>query len=355
MSTTQETAPRPEAATDERVKRVSLLRRLLVRPEMGAIAGAIAVWIFFAIVAGDNGFLSLRGTSSYLSVASEQGIVMIAVALLMIGGEFDLSVGSMIGATSMIITLLTTQAHWNIWAAIVIALLFAAGIGYLNAYLVLRTGLPSFIVTLASLFILRGLTIAAPHLLTGLSEIGGVDQAGGYDQARAVFASGLLINGVKFPISILWWVVLAAIATWVLVAVPFGNWIFSVGGDVNAARNIGVPINRVKITLFVLTALAACLVAIIQTVEFTGTDPLRGTQQEFYTIIGVVVGGTLLTGGYGSVIGPIFGALILGMVQQGIVYTGVDADWYQVFLGAVLLGAVVLNTYVRKYAMETRR
>src|SRR6266516_5974826 len=183
MSIVQKTTPGPQATKDERVARVNPLRKLLVRPEMGSIAGAIAVWIFFAIVAGNNGFLSLRGTSNYLNVAADIGIVAVAVALLMIGGEFDLSIGSITGAAGMIIAILSTQFGWNIWAAIVVAVLFALGIGYLNGYLVLRTGLPSFIVTLASLFILRGLTIAVPHLLTGLSEIGGVDQAGGYGLA----------------------------------------------------------------------------------------------------------------------------------------------------------------------------
>jgi simple sugar transport system permease protein len=354
MSTTQQTAPSPKAA-DERVARVSLLRRLLVRPEMGAIAGAIAVWIFFAIVAGSTGFLTLRGTSTYLNVSAELGILAVAVALLMIGGEFDLSIGSITGATGMIIAILATQYNWNIWAAIVVAVLFALGIGALNGYLVLRTRLPSFIVTLGSLYVLRGLTIGFTRLITGRTQVGGLDLAPGYDSASAIFASNIQIAGVGFSISILWWLVLTALATWMLLRTKFGNWIFGVGGDANAARNVGVPVSRVKILLFMMTALAACLVAIIDAVNFTGADVLRGTGNEFLTIIAVVVGGTLLTGGYGSAIGAAFGALIFGMVRQGIVFARVDADWYQVFLGVMLLAAVLLNGYVRKYAMEARR
>ncbi len=355
MSIVQRTTPGPQATKDERVGRVNPLRRLLLRPEMGAIAGAIAVWIFFAIVAGNNGFLSLRGTSNYLNVAADIGIVAVAVALLMIGGEFDLSIGSVTGASGMIIAILSTQFGWNIWAAIVIAILFALLIGFINAYLVLRTNLPSFIVTLSSLFILRGLTIGLTSLITGRTQVGGLDAAPGYSSALAIFASNIQIGGANFSIEIIWWLVLAALATWVLLRTKFGNWIFGVGGDVQAARNVGVPVRRVKISLFMMTALAACLIAIIQALGLTSTDALRGTGNEFITIVAVVVGGTLLTGGYGSAIGSVFGALIYGMVNVGVIFAGVDANWYQVFLGVMLLAAVILNGYVRKYAMEARR
>jgi simple sugar transport system permease protein len=355
MSITHDTEPGQKTAVDERVRRVNPLRRLLVRPEMGAIAGSIAVWAFFAIVAGDSGFLTLKGTSTYLSVAAELGILAVGAALLMIGGEFDLSIGSMIGACSMVITIFSVQFGWNLWAAIMLAVLLALAIGFLNGYLVLRTGLPSFIVTLGSLFIIRGVTIGVTRVLTGRTQVGGLDQVPGYDSALPLFAGNISLGGVGFPVEIIWWLALAALATWVLLGTSFGNWIFGVGGDVNAARNVGVPVKRVKIILFMVTALCACLLAVIQAVTFTGADVLRGSQEEFLTIIAVVVGGTLLTGGYGSAIGSVFGALIFGMVRQGIVFAGIDADWYQAFLGIMLLLAVLLNSYVRKYAMEVRR
>jgi simple sugar transport system permease protein len=357
MSIIQDTAQSqsPKKDKDERVAKVSLLRSLLVRPEMGAIAGSIAVWLFFAIVAGSSGFLTLSGTATYLSVSAELGILAVAVALLMIGGEFDLSIGSTIGATGMIITILSAQYGWNIWASILVAVVFALAVGFLNGYLVLRTRLPSFIVTLGSLYIIRGVTIGVTRILTGRTQVGGLDLAPGYDSAHAIFDSLITIGGANFPIEIIWWLVIAALATWVLLRTSFGNWIFGVGGDVDAARNVGVPVKRVKITLFMMTALAACLLATIQAVTFTGSDVLRGQDSEFLTIIAVVVGGTLLTGGYGSAIGSLFGALIFGMVRQGIVFAGIDADWYQAFLGVMLLLAVLLNSYVRKYAMEVRR
>lgn len=354
MSLTQGSAGSP--AVSERMLRVSPLRRLLVRPEIGAVAGSIAVWIFFAIVAGSTGFLTLRGTSSYLSVSAEIAIQAVPVALLMIGGEFDLSVGSILGATGMLIVLLSTQYGWNLWAAIVAALILAVLIGILNGYLILRTGLPSFIVTLGTSYILRGLTIGITTIVAnGLTEVGGLDKVPGYDLAHPIFAGTINIAGRGFPIEIVWALVLVALATWLLLGTTFGNWIFGVGGDANAARNVGVPVARVKILLFVGTAVCSCLLAIIQSVTFTNADVLRGTNAEFVAIVAAVVGGVLLTGGYGSAIGALFGALVFGIVQEGIVFAGVDANWYLAFIGVILLLAVLLNTYVRKRALEARK
>jgi simple sugar transport system permease protein len=343
------------AGSDERLERSNPLRSVLVRPEMGALAGSIGVWLFFALVAGQSGFLTLAGTATYLDVAAELGILAVTVALLMIGGEFDLSIGSIVGGCGMIIAIMSAEFGWNIWISIPVAVVFAVGIGFVNGLLVVRTNLPSFIITLASLFVIRGVTIGITRAITGRTQVGGLDRAPGYDLARAIFASDIRIGDAGFSISIVWWLAIALAATWVLLRTPFGNWIFGVGGDMQAARNVGVPVARVKITLFILTALSACLLAISQAVRFTGSDVLRGQQSEFLAIIAVVVGGTLLTGGYGSAIGSVFGALIFGMVRQGIVFARVDADWYQVFLGVMLLIAVLLNRYVHKRAMEARR
>jgi len=354
------TSPRADreiavAADDDRLLGSSATSRLLIRPEMGAFVGAAAIWLYFAIVAGDSGFLTLGGTASYLEVSAQLGILAVAVALLMIGGEFDLSIGSVIGAAGMILALLTVNYSWNIWPAILIAAIASLAIGFLNGLLVVRTGLPSFIITLATLFIIRGLTIAITRLVTGRTQLGGMRDVAGYELAQTLFASRIQIGGAGFSVSILWWVGLTILATWILLRTPFGNWIFGVGGNEQAARNLGVPVVRVKITLFMLTSLAGCLVAVIQVIGSTGADVLRGQQQEFYAIIAVVIGGTLLTGGYGSAIGAALGALIFGMVRQGIVYAGVDADWFQVFLGGMLLIAVLINRFVRNRAMESRR
>jgi simple sugar transport system permease protein len=338
----------------ERMLRVNPLRRLLVRPETGAVAGSIAVWIFFAIVAGSSNFVTLKAASSYLSVSAELAIQAVPVALLMIGGEFDLSVGATVGATGMLIAILTTQYGWNIWAAIVVALIFAVLIGMMNGYLVMRTRLPSFIVTLGTSYILFGATAGITTQVTGLTVVSGVDKAPGYSSAHAIFATALG-GGQQFPIEIIWALGLVALATWLLLGTSFGNWIFGVGGDAQAARNTGVPVTRVKILLFVGTALCSCLLAIIQVVSFTSADVLRGVGNEFTAIVAAVVGGVLLTGGYGSAIGAMFGALAFGIVEVGILFAGVDANWYKAVIGVILLLAVLLNSYVRKLALEARR
>ena len=353
MTATQDVAGRPTAA-DERVARVSPLRRLLVRPELGAVAGAIAVWIFFAVTAGGDGFLSLRGTANYLEVAAQLGILAVAVALLMIGGEFDLSIGSIIGAAGMVMALLAVEQGWNIWPAMLVSLAVAVLIGVANGYLVLRTGLPSFIVTLGTLLIFRGITIGVTRLVTGRTVVSGLDDVPGYAGVRRIFASDVEIAGVGFSISIIWWLAVAALATWVLLRTSFGNWIFGVGGNLQAARNVGVPVSLVKIVLFVGTAVAAWLVAVIQVLGARSADVVRGGGTEFTAIIAAVIGGTLLTGGYGSAIGAVFGALIYGMVRQGIVFLGVDPGWEDAVLGGMLVVAVLVNRYIRARAMESR-
>ena len=338
------TAARPG---DERVRRVGILRKLLTRPELGAVAGAILVFTFFAIVAGDRGFLTSTGTISYLEVSAQLGIVVIPVALLMIAGEFDLSVGSMIGAAGMILAIPTVEFGWPLWASLILAFAAALLIGFLNGYMVIKTGLPSFIVTLASLFALRGATIGFTRLITGRTQVSGLEDE---SFLASLFAGE--IAGV--PASIFWWVGLGILGTYVLLRTTFGNWIFGTGGDPVAARNVGVPVNRVKILLFMATAVAATLLAVIQVLDAGSADVLRGTLFEFQAIIATVIGGVLLTGGYGSVIGPMFGALIFGMVSQGIFFTGVNTDWFQVFLGAMLLIAVIVNNFIRNRAARSR-
>jgi len=347
------TVPVPKTG-DERLVQASFLKRLLSRPELGAAGGALLVWVFFAIIA-PVGFLSLRGTASYLEVSAQLGILAVAVTLLMIGGEFDLSVGSMIGFAGIAIAILSTEYGVPMYISAIIALVFALAVGFVNGYMVIKTKLPSFIITLASLFIIRGLTIGITRLITGRTQIGSLNQVPGFAPLNFIFASDIPIGGANFPISIIWWLAVAAVATWVLLRTRVGNWIFGAGGDADASRNVGVPVDRLKIGLFMTTAFAAWLVAVIQVVGVKSADTLRGEQQEFIAIIAVVIGGTLLTGGYGSAVGAVLGALIFGMVKQGIVYAGVDADWFQVFLGAMLIVAVLVNNYVRRRAEAARR
>jgi simple sugar transport system permease protein len=348
-------APAPDV--DERVRQVGLVSRLLTRPELGAVAGTLLIWLFFAIVAHGNNFVSWLTTASILNRAAPLGILAVAVALLMIGGEFDLSVGSLIGFAGMTIMVLVFPTDgggfgWSLWPAMAVALLIAIISGVFNGSLVMTTKLPSFIITLATLFMFRGLTIALTRYFTNRTQLGHLDTVSGYSLANTLFSQKVTMFGANFSISILWWIGLTVLATWVLLRTRPGNWIFGSGGDADAARNQGVPVSRTKIALFVTTAVAAWLVAVVQVVEFKGADTLRGTLQEFYAIIAVVIGGTLLTGGYGSAVGAFLGALIFAMVQQGIVITGVNGDWFQVFVGVVLVVAVVFNQYVRQQAAK---
>ncbi len=349
-------SPAPPEA-DERVRKVSRLNRLLSRPEFGAGLGAVLVWVFFAVVAYDNNFASWATFAAIMNRAAPLGILAVAVALLMIGGEFDLSIGSILGFAGMTIMVLVTPSTnggfgWGIWPAILAALILALAIGAFNGGLVVTTKLPSFIITLATLFIFRGLTIALTRMFTNRTQLGDLDEVSGFGLADTLFASEFHLFGATFRASILWWFGMAAVATWILLRSRQGNWIFGAGGDANSARNVGVPVNRVKIALFMGTAFAAFLVAVIQAVQFTGSDTPRGFGLEFQAIIAVVVGGTLLTGGFGSAIGASFGALIFAMVQQGIIITGVDGDWFQVFVGGVLVIAVIFNNYVRQKAAQ---
>ena len=356
------------AHPDERLKETPLIRRLMIRPELGAVAGAILVLLFFAIVAGRSGMFSMLGVVTFLEVSAQLGIIAIAAALLMIAGEFDLSVGSMIGFAGIVIAIPAAEWGWPLWLCIVIAFGVAVLVGYINGMVVIRTGLPSFIVTLASLFILRGITIGVTRELTGRTQIPGLRQLVQQDWLAPIFAgrigTGLFqwmasagwitarsdgtpqVPGI--PMSILWWLLLTVVATYILLRTRIGNWIFASGGDAAAARNVGVPVRQVKIGLFIATALAATLFATIQSLVAGSADVLRGDQKEFEAIIASVIGGCLLTGGYGSAIGASFGALIFGTVEQGIFYTGVNTDWFKVFLGGMLLIAVMFNTYVRR-------
>ena len=337
-------------AADERVKRASAITRIFRRPEVGALLGAIAIFILFTSTDTTGQFANLGGIAGWTDIAAPIGIVGIAVSLLMIAGEFDLSSGVMVGTTGLIIGMLVQELGMNIWLAILIALVFAAGIGLLNGYVVVKTKLPSFIVTLATFFILKGANMAATMMLTGAVRVTGTDKAPMYDSAKAVFASTFNIGGVPFQITLVWWIGLTILATWVLTRTRFGNWIFASGGDANAARNAGVKVNRTKITLFLLTSLSSALVGVMFVLRLAGMQAGQGVGQEFYYIIAAAVGGTLLTGGAGSAIGASIGAAIMGMAYIGIPFSLWNSDWTSTFLGLILFSAVMINTYIGRRA-----
>ena len=355
----------------KRIHKTSSIIKLLRRPELGVTSSIIFVYFIFFILAGSSGMFSAEGMINIFQVSAELGILAAAAALLMISGEFDLSMGSMIAFASICIGICVSQFQIPLSISIALTFTLAILIGCFNGWLVVKTGLPSFIVTLASMFILRGLSVGLarsftestqiPYITEGAEESFSVFLFSGHvgkplfiwlseNHLLATHSDGSpVIEGI--PISLLWWIFVTIIASWVLLKTRFGNWIFAVGGDINAARNMGIPVQKVKIILFIITALASTLFATIQVTESGSADTLRGMQKEFEAIIAVVIGGTLLTGGYGTTIGAMLGALIFGTVQIGIFYTGIDNDWFKVFLGIMILVAVLFNTYVRRRAL----
>lgn len=321
------------------------------RPELSPLGGALAVFVLFALLGGSSGFLSRDGLVNCLEVAAELGVIAVAVTLLAIAGEFDLSVGSMIGAAGVLLGLLVADVGLPLAAAVPCALVFAVAIGGINGYLVIKTGLPSFIVTLAALFILRGATIAITHAATGgATAVSGIEDATADDPLKGLFAGDL----AGLPASVWWWLGLVVVGTWVLVRTQFGNWIMGAGGDAEAARKLGVPAARVKQILFVATAVCATLAATISVLANGAADVQQGQLKEFEAITATVIGGTLLTGGYGTVVGGALGALIFGIVNQGIFFTEIDSDWYQAVLGGLLLAAVLINRWVQRRAGDSQ-
>jgi simple sugar transport system permease protein len=352
-------APAPRAqgsGSDERIGGVRLIVRLLQRPELGALLGAVAVYALFATVDATPGhkFSSIAGMQNWTDAASSYGIMAVAVALLMIGGEFDLSAGVMTGTSGLLLGMLITRYQVNVWVGIVIVLAFAAAIGVMNGLLVVRTKLPSFIITLATFFVLRGMNVGVTLLLTNTVRFDVSDKAPGFASAQSLFG-GTFLAPYNFQDAVLWWIALTVIATWILTRTTFGNWIYAVGGDANAARSVGVPVARTKIILFVGTAMSAALVGIMVALRYKGIQTGQGIGQEFFFIIAAVVGGCLLTGGYGSAIGASIGALIIGFAQIGIIFAGWDPNWYYTFLGVILFLAVGVNTVVRRRAASARR
>ncbi len=358
--------------TDERVKQVSRWRRAMIRPELGAISGAVLVFVFFFTIAGDSGMFAPQGIQNWATVSAQFAIIAVGACLLMIAGEFDLSIGSMIGFAGILIAILSVQWGWPVWVAILTTFVICIAIGALNGFLVIKTGLPSFIVTLAFLYILRGLTIWLAILTTQKTVIGGVREVAKGDWLAPVFGGKILtgmfqtmgdwgwietftrgnragqpvVEGV--PMLIVWALILIIFGQILLTKTQFGNWIFAAGGDAQAARYVGVPVNRVKLLMFMFTAFCAVVFATSQVMEFGSAAADRGVLKEFEAIISVVIGGALLTGGYGSVVGAALGALIFGVVQQGLFFSGAESSLFRVFLGAILILAVILNTYIRR-------
>jgi simple sugar transport system permease protein len=240
------------------------------------------------------------------------------------------------------------------WVGALLALALMLLIGFINGLLVVTTGIPSFLVTLSTFFMLQGINLGVTKLLTGTVSTRNVSDIDGFDSLRAIFASSFDVGPATIRVTVLWWLFFVIVATWVLLRTRLGNWIFAAGGNAASARAVGVPVRRVKIGLFMGVSFLAWFYGMHRLFAFSTVQSGQGVGNEFLYIIAAVVGGALLTGGYGSAVGSAIGAFIFGMTTQGIVYAGWDPSWFRFFLGAMLLLAVLVNIHVRNYAMNRK-
>jgi simple sugar transport system permease protein len=345
MSQTTKTPPSAPAEASNRVT-LGWSNRLLARPEVGALVAAIVIFVFFLIVAP-----AFRSPASFFTVlyqSSTIGIVAVAVGMLMIGGEFDLSAGVIVTTAGLVNAMFCYQLGVNLIVGAVLSLVFCLVIGFLNGYLVVRTGIPSFLITLGTFFVLQGANLGVTKLVTGSVSTPNINQMDGYKTLDAIFASSFKIGSVTVEITVLWWFLFVALSAFVLQRTKIGNWIYAVGGNADSARAVGVPVKAVKIGLFMTVSFLGWFVGMHTLYKFDTLQAGNGIGNEFLYIIAAVVGGTLLTGGYGNAIGVAIGAFIFGMTSLCIVYAGWDPNWFRAFLGVMLLLAVMVNLYVKK-------
>ncbi|STC94640.1 ABC transporter permease [Corynebacterium renale] len=326
---------------------MNVAAKVIRRPELASLLGFLVILVLFLAVA--PAFRSVDAVATILYASSTLGIVAVAVGLLMIGDEFDLSSGVAVTTAALAATMLSYNLHLNVWLGALLALGISLAIGALNGILVTRTGIASFLITLAAFLMLQGLNLAVTKLVTGQVATPSISDMAGFDSARTFFAGSFHIGGVTIRATVVWWILFVAIAAFVLHKSKFGNWIYAVGGNKEAARATGVPVRRTKVILFMTVAFAAWFVGMHTLFAFDSIQAGQGIGNEFLYIIAAVIGGCSMTGGRGTAVGTAIGALIFGMTNQGIVYAGWNPDWFKFFLGAMLLFAVLTNTSVAKY------
>jgi simple sugar transport system permease protein len=328
----------------------SIFGNLLRRPESGAFLGLLAVLIFFGIFGG-LAFLKIAGMSSWLNVAASLGIIAIPVGLLMIAGELDISVGAMVPAGAMMTAVIGGHFGLPIWFGIAATLAFGILVGLVNGLMVVRTNVPSLIITLGTLFAVQGILLGLTVLVTKSTNVALTTEGA----AKSMFGDFVALGGVFPPgqlqVIVVWWLLFTACYVFFVHYSRFGNWIFAMGGDKVSARNAGIPTDRMTVLLFVLSAVSATFVGMCQAILFNSAQVSGGQSFIFNAIIAVVVGGVLLTGGFGSVIGIFFGTITFAIVNQGIYYTDFDRNWSSLIIGVLLLGAVLMNNTFRKMAL----
>ncbi|MGB9790454.1 ABC transporter permease [Thermotoga caldifontis] len=302
--------------------------------EFGAIVGVAIFLVMFSLLS--NRFLTAENLFNTLTMAAELGIISIGVAMLIISGEFDLSVGSVFAVAPMVFATMI-NANLNPYFSLLAALLVCVGIGVVNGTVTLKTGIPSFITTLGMMMFWRGILLAVtggfPIILSRRVDM-------------LQYLGGRVVGGLRY--SAIWFLILAFVFWIVLEKTRFGNWVFATGGNPGAARALGISTDRVKLTNFIFSSVLAGFSGLTTFARFRLVDPTFGQELELEAIASAVMGGTLLTGGYGSVVGASIGAFMISMVRNGLVLAGAPAYWYRAFIGVILIVAAVINARIRK-------
>ncbi len=330
-----------------------LLTGALARPSLGALVGVVAVLVFFGVAA--PGLMDTGGLASVLDRASLLGIGAVAVAMLLVAGQFDLSIGAIAVASSLITALLVAEAGWGVWPALGVSLAAALLLGAVNGLIVVSSGLPSFLVTLATFLALQGASLVVARTVAGSSRIGNLEGARGWESARLVFGSTVQAGDGRFRIALVWWAAATLFAAFLLWRTRFGNAVFASGGEPRAARELGVPVARTNVLLFLGTAAAGWLVGILGLIRINAVQVDAQLTPAVAFLVIAVIGGCLLTGGYGSVFGAALGALLYGVAEQGIAQARWDPQWFQVLLGVLLMAALLANGVVRRKLLAVPR
>jgi simple sugar transport system permease protein len=304
------------------------------RPEIGAFFALIILFVFFAIFA--EKFATLANIAAIFTTVSEVGIVAIGVTFLMISGEFDLSVGSVYALTAIVFGM-SLNAHIPLPVALLLAAASGAATGFLNGILTTKTRIPSFIVTLGMMMWWRGVVL---FLTRGDMYF---RYSGNADYLRILnhrFGVPFLSD---FRTAIVWFLCLLILFHVVMNNTKYGNAVMAVGGSREASVAMGINADRIKIANFVLVGVLTALAGALSFSRFQTIDPQTGQGMELNVIAACVIGGTLLTGGYGSIIGSTIGMIIVGMLSSAMILLGVSAYYYQAFIGIILIVAAILN------------
>ena len=322
---------------------MEMIGTFLRRPAAASVLSLLGILAFYVIFGGVD-IYRLATAASWMNLAANLGIVAIPVGLLMIAGQIDISIGAMIPAGSISTAIISGHYGLPIEVGMVAAIGLGVLVGFVNGLLTVRTTVPSLIITLGTLIGMQGVVLSAAMLIVGKASV----PLKAPEWTKFVF--GQLLGGTH-QVIILWWIALAVVLAFVLHKTRYGNWIYALGGDKVSARNAGIPTNRLTIALFVLSATAASFVGMCQAILFNSSQVSGGMGYIFNAISSVVVGGVLLTGGFGSVAGIFVGTLTFAIVIQGIYFTQIDRNWSNLIIGITLLVAMAMNEKFRSLAL----